>query len=37
MYRYAQLVRLISYVVTATQPNVLKAYSKLAEFLVNPS
>ena len=33
--RYAQLVRSISYVATATRPNVSKAYLKLAEFLVN--
>jgi hypothetical protein len=33
--RYAQLVRPISYVATATRPNVSKAYLKLAEFLVN--
>jgi hypothetical protein len=36
-YRYAQLVGLIGYVATATRPDVLKAYSKLAKFLVNPS
>jgi len=33
--RYAQLVGSISYVATATQPNIPKAYLKLAKFLVN--
>jgi hypothetical protein len=34
--RYAQLVGSIGYVATATRPDVSKAHSKLAEFLVNP-
>jgi hypothetical protein len=37
IYRYAQLVGSIGYVATATRPDVSKAHSKLAEFLVNPS
>jgi hypothetical protein len=35
--RYAQLVGSISYVATATRPDVAKAHLKLAEFLVNPT
>jgi hypothetical protein len=35
--RYAQLVGSIGYVATATQPDVSKAHSKLAEFLINPT
>jgi hypothetical protein len=35
--RYAQLVGSIGYVATTTRPNVSKAHSKLAEFLVNPT
>jgi hypothetical protein len=35
--RYAQLVGSIGYIATATQPDVSKAHSKLAKFLVNPS
>ncbi|CAE7204972.1 hypothetical protein PTNB73_07013 [Pyrenophora teres f. teres] len=35
--RYAQLVGSIGYVATATRPDVSKAHSKLAEFLVNPT
>lgn len=37
IYRYAQLVGSIGYVATATRPDVAKAHSKLAEFLLNPS
>jgi hypothetical protein len=33
--RYAQLVGSISYVATATRPNISKAYLKLAKFLIN--
>ena len=36
IHRYAQLVGSIGYVATATRPDVLKAHSKLAEFLTNP-
>ena len=36
-HRYAQLVGSIGYVAGATRPDVAKAHSKLAEFLVNPS
>jgi hypothetical protein len=35
--RYAQLVGSIGYIATATRPDVFKAHSKLAEFLVNPT
>jgi hypothetical protein len=35
--RYAQLVGSIGYVATATRPDVSKAHSRLAEFLVNPT
>jgi hypothetical protein len=37
VYRYAQLVGSIGYVAPATRPDVAKAHSKLAEFLINPS
>jgi hypothetical protein len=37
IYRYAQLVGSIGYVATATRPDVSKAHSKLAEFLINPA
>ena len=36
-HRYAQLVGSIGYVAGATRPDVAKAHSKLAEFLINPS
>jgi hypothetical protein len=35
--RYAQLVGSIGYIASATRPDVSKAHSKLAEFLINPS
>jgi hypothetical protein len=35
--KYAQLVESIGYAATATQPDVSKAHSRLAEFLVNPT
>jgi len=36
-YRYAQITGSIGYVAGATRPDVAKAHSKLAEFLINPS
>ena len=36
-HRYAQLVGSIGYIAGATRPDVAKAHSKLAEFLINPS